>query len=82
MQSTSKPVSVTDTGSDTEVSENTVSLFDSLRILEPGGEQNNFGGSTWIGLEGNQSLCLPQERREMEPGKQDCQEHTPQREDG
>ncbi len=85
MQSTSKPVSVTDTGSDTEVSEKTVSLFDSLRILElrleTGGEQNNFGGSTWIGLEGNQSLCLPQERREMELGEQDCQEHTPQRED-
>ncbi len=32
-------------------------------------------------LEGNQSLCIPQERREMEPGEQDCQEHTPQRED-
>ncbi len=32
-------------------------------------------------LEGNQSLCIPQERREMEPGEQDFQEHTPQQED-
>ncbi len=41
-------VPVTVTGSDTEVSDNTMSLFDRLRIyelsMETGGELNHFGG--------------------------------------